>query len=220
MLLDEGMRIVESWDGGFDRRVVALHLLAQGYERFLKLTLALAQLRQSGQLPSAREAQRWGHGLLKLLDMTLDEFEKDPSFVNRAAVRDDIACLRFEGRARQQLGVLDEFASGGRYHSLDVMLDGHSQTESPVDQWSALETSLFREDKEWTRLMEEDFAGFGPRWYPHLAAVQTQHLQRTARTLARAWTLGPARDEGKRLTGVVRRSFSSPMRTSSPCPPR
>ena len=33
MLLDEGMRIVESWDGGFDRRVVALHLLAQGYER-------------------------------------------------------------------------------------------------------------------------------------------------------------------------------------------
>lgn len=220
MLLDEGIRIVESWDGGVDRRVVALHLLAQGYERFFKLTLALALLRQTGRLPSAREAQRWGHGLLRLLDMTLDEFDKDSGFVGRPAVREDIASLRRDGLARQQLGVLDEFATGGRYHNLDVMLDGHSRAEQPLDRWSALETELFRADDRWTRLMQDDPAGFGRRWYPHLADVQVHHLQRTARTLARAWTLGPASDEGRRLTGVVRRFLFLTDDALGRCPPR
>lgn len=220
MLLDEGIRIVESWDGGADRRVVALHLMAQGYERYFKLTLALALLRRTGRLPSAHEAQRWGHGLLKLLDMTLDEFHTVSSFVDRPAVREDIASLRQDGVARQQLGILDEFASGGRYHDLDVMLDGHSRAEHPVDRWSALETDLFQQDDRWIRLMQDDPAGFGRCWYPYLASAQVHHLQRTARTLARAWTLGPASDEGKRRTGIVRRFLFLTDDVLGNCPPR
>ena len=128
--------------------------------------------------------------------------------------------IAFIEEAETSIMLLDEFTTGGRYHNLDVMLDGHSRAEQPLDRWSALETELFRADDGWTRLMQDDPAGFGRRWYPHLAAVQVHHLQRTARTLARAWTLGSASDEGKRLTGVVRRFLFLTDDALRHCPPR
>ena len=220
MLLDEGIRIIESHDGGVDRRIVARHLAAQGFERFLKLTRALVHLRHDGRLPTAREAQRWGHHLLKLLDDTLNEFAKDMDFTARPAIRDDINFLRTDPLARKLLGMLDEFGTGGRYHNLDVMLDGHSSVDSPLDRWSASEMALFDADPKWNQLMQDDPAGFDRRWYPHLAATQTCALQRTARALARAWTLGPAQDEGKRLTGVVGRFLFLTDGALARCPPR
>lgn len=66
-LLDEGMRVIESWDGGVDRRIVGLHLMAQGFERLLKLTKALCQLQQDGKLPTSQEARQWSHRLVGLL---------------------------------------------------------------------------------------------------------------------------------------------------------
>ena len=205
LLLDEGMRIIQAHNGGFDRRIVALHLTAQGFERFLKLTRAQALLTRGGELPSARQARQWGHRLLPLLDATVDELERDQSFSTRPAVRADLDFLRSDTRFRDLFAVLDEFATGGRYHNLDVMLDGRSAARSPLDRWNDYEMDRLREDAQWIRLMTTDPAGFGDTWYPHLAAIQIRILQRSARALARAWTLGPAQDLGRRLTGVIGR---------------
>ena len=65
--------------------------------------------------------------------------------------------------------------------------------------------SLFRSDPHWLRLMNDDPVAFNDAWYPHLAAIQTQTLQRAVRGLTRAWTLGPAQDPGRRLTCVIGR---------------
>ena len=54
-LLGEGIGHIASWDGGDDRRLIALHLLAQGYERFLKVTHAVNQLSTEGALPTSRQ---------------------------------------------------------------------------------------------------------------------------------------------------------------------
>lgn len=205
LLLDEGLRIIETHDGGFDRRIVALHLTAQGFERFLKLTRAQVHLSRDGALPSTEEVKRWGHRLLVLLDATVDELEQDQSFAARPAVRADLDYLRCEARFRDLFAILDEFATGGRYHNLDVMLDGRSSSQSPLDRWNEYERGIFRDDPRWLDLMTTDVAGFNDSWYPHLAAIQTRTLQRVARALSRAWTLGSAQDPGRRLTGVIGR---------------
>ena len=220
LLLDEGLRIIEAHDGGFDRRIVALHLTAQGFERFLKLTRAQVHLSRDSALPSTEEVKRWGHRLLALLDATVDELEQDESFAVRPAVRADLDYLRGEARFRDLFAILDEFATGGRYHNLDVMLDGRSASRSPLDRWNEYEMGICREDPRRLHQMTTDPAGFGDAWYPHLAAIQIRTLQRAARALSRAWTLGPAQDLGRRLTGVIGRFLFRTDEQLDRCPSR
>lgn len=54
-LLDEAVERLAAWDGGEDRRFVAMQLLAQGFERFLKVTGI--QLNTEETLTAVRE--RW-----------------------------------------------------------------------------------------------------------------------------------------------------------------
>lgn len=235
-LLDEGIRIIEAWNAEGDRRVVGLHLMAQGYERLLKLTRALCELHQNGHLPTSRDARRWSHGLVGLLDGTIDHLETDLNSeaaaggdsarrswapareIRRAWRRQDIEFLRSDEHWRSLIQVLDEFASGGRYHNLDVMLDGRSVTGEPLDGWSACETALFRADSRWGKLMEADPVGFSKQWYPYLAGTQVGTLQRAARALTRAWTLGSASEPGKRLTGIIGRFLFLTEDNLSICP--
>ena len=220
MLLDEGIRIIETHDGGFDRRIVALHLIAQGFERFLKLTRAQIRLSRQGSLPSTQQVKRWGHRLLALLDATIDELEQDQSFSVRPAIRSDLDYLRSEARFRDLFAILDEFATGGRYHNLDVMLDGQSTTQSPLDRWNAYEMDIFGDEPRWLHLMTTDSAGFNDAWYPYLAGIQTRTLQQAARALTRAWTLGPAQDPGRQLTGVIGRFLFLTDDQLASCPNR
>ena len=119
-LLDEGIERLAAWDGGEDRRFVAMQLLAQGFERFLKVTKAVIQLNTEGALPTSKQFRtEYGHGLSKLMESNAVEFQR--------------------------------------------------------------------------------------KWYPALAAKQTETLQRAARAVARMWTLGPASENGRRLTGIIKR---------------
>lgn len=220
LLVDEGIRFIEAWEGGVDRRVVGLHLLAQGFERLLKLTRALGQLQLNGRLPTASESRKWGHRLVQLLDDTLEQFEADSDFAARSAIREDIRFLRTDRHLRGLFEVLEEFGNGGRYHDLDVMLDGQSSADSPIDGWAACEKALFDADPKWSRLVQQDPGRWGTAWYPHLAATQTRTLQRTARALARAWTLGPAKRIGKQLSGHLTRFLFLADDALGKCPPR
>ncbi len=220
MLLDEGIRIIEAHNGIRDRRIVGLLLTGQGFERFLKLTRAQIVLSRSGNFPSVATVKVWGHRLLDLLDATLDELANDDSFTARPAIRDDLKSLRKDTRFRALFTILDEFATGGRYHNLDVLLDGRSMAHHPIRRWDEYEMELFREDPIWIQRMKGDPAAFSDAWYPHLAAAQTRMLQRAARALARAWTLGPAQEPGKRLTGVIGRFLFLTDDRLSHCPER
>ncbi len=205
VLLDEGIRIIEAHNGVRDRRIVALLLTGQGFERFLKLTRAQIVLSRTGHFPSVGTVKDWGHRLLGLLDDTLAELATDDSFTARPAIRDDLNFLREDTRFRALFTILDEFATCGRYHNLDVLLDGQSKAQDPLRRWDEYTLELFREDPIWVQLMKGDPAAFSRAWHPYLAAEQTRMLQRAARALTRAWTLGPAQEPGKRLTGVISR---------------
>ena len=205
-LLDEGIARIAAWDGGDDRRIIALHLLAQGFERFLKVTHAVNQLSTEGALPTSRQIRmEFGHVLTKLVDEIVAACRNDSTFICRPAIQSDMDFLADEEHWREILDILSGLGSGGRYHDLDTMLDGHSAWESPLDRWKALEMAFCRADPKWQELMESDVGSFQRQWYPALSAKQTETLQRAARAIARMWTLGPAQPHAQRLTGVIGR---------------
>lgn len=205
-LLDEGIERIAAWDGGEDRRFVAMQLLAQGFERFLKVTKAVIQLNTQGTLPTSKQLKtEYGHGLSKLLDDILTACNEDSDFTDRPAIRDDLAFLATDSHWREMVDILSDFGSGGRYHDLNTMLDGPSGTLSPLERLEALEMDFCRADSAWLKLMESNGAAFIRDWYPALAAKQTETLQRAARAIARMWTLGPASENGSMLTGIIKR---------------
>lgn len=205
-LLDEGIGRIASWDGGEDRRIVALHLLAQGFERFLILTHALVQLSSEGAPPTRKQLEdEFRHDLARMLDETVEACRRDDTYIARPPIQNDIDFLTNDEHWREVLSVLSDLCSGGRYHDLDTMLDGQSAWQSPMDRWQSLEMAYCRTDPQWLELMESNAGKFQRQWYPALAAKQTETLQRAARGVARIWTLGPARAHGQQMSGVIGR---------------
>ena len=75
---------------GNDFLHLPLQLLAQGFERLLKLTYALAWMKQHGVLPEAQMFRRdFGHRVDQLTDELVKLVETQPEYVNRQAVQED-----------------------------------------------------------------------------------------------------------------------------------
>ena len=202
----EGIQSIAEWDATEDRRIVGLHLLAQGFERLLKVTKALIQLSEDGSLPSSRQLRtQYGHVLSGLLDDVLAACRRDETFTARPAIRCDIEFLASNELWRVMLDVLSELGSGGRYHDLDTMLDGNANSQRPLDLWEEIEMGICMDDPKWFPLMESDPASFSRQWYPALAAIQTETLQRAARAITRMWTLGPAQKNGRTMKATISR---------------
>ncbi len=205
-LVGEGIQSIAEWDGKEDRRVVGLHLLAQGFERLLKVTKALIQLGEEGALPSSRQLRTdYGHVLFDLLDDVLAACRRNETFTARPAIRCDIEFLASNDLWRAMLDALSELGSGGRYHDLDTMLDGSARSQRPLDLWETIEMDICKADPKWFALMESDPASFSRQWYPALSSIQTECLQRAARAITRMWTLGPAQENGRTMTGTISR---------------
>lgn len=219
-LLGEGIQSIAEWDGRDDRRVIGLHLLAQGFERLLKVTKALIQMGEKGTLPSSRQLKKdYGHVLSGLLDDVLAACRRDEDFMARPAIKYDIDFLASSNLWRAMLDVLSELGSGGRYHDLDTMLDGSAKSQRPLDLWETIEMDICSADPKWFALMKSDPASFSRQWYPALAAVQTECLQRAARAITRMWTLGPAQENGRTMTGTIDRYLfltDDQLKTPSP----
>ena len=207
-LVGAGIETIAKWDGAEDQRTIGLHLLAQGFERLLKVTLALIQLNEEGTFPSSKRLKQYGHVLSGLLDDILTACDRDRAFVDRPAIMHDVEFLASNDLWRAILDVLSELGSGGRYHDLDTILDGQAQSQRPLDLWEKIEMDLCKADPKWFALLNSDLAAFSRQWYPALAETQTEVLQRAARAIARMWTLGPAQKGGKAMTGVIGRYLS------------
>lgn len=205
-LVGEGIQTIAGWDATEDRRIVGLHLLAQGFERLLKVTKALIQLSEEGTLPSSRQLRTlYGHVLSGLLDDVLAACRRDETFTAGSDIRSDIEFLASNELWRAMLDVLSELGSGGRYHDLDTMLDGEARSQSPLELWEEIEMDICMADPKWFALMESDSAAFSRKWYPALAAIQTETLQRAARAITRMWILGPAQENGRTMQATISR---------------
>ena len=92
--------------------------------------------------PGGARRQRLGHRLLELLGATINEVEGEDRSIARPAIRDDLRFLRGDNWFTDLFAVLDAIDTGGRYHKLNLMVDGQSAAKHPVDRSDAYAMEL------------------------------------------------------------------------------
>jgi hypothetical protein len=128
-----------------------MQLLAQGLERFLKVTYALAYAGRSAALPGRDDMKlRYGHKLIRITDDLVELAEQSDAYAKRPAVQEDIEFIREDADLRQLLQILSEFGSESRYHRLDKFLDPDSvEEDEPAQKWAAFETAVALRHPDW-----------------------------------------------------------------------
>ena len=183
-----------------------LQLLAQGLERFLKVTYAMAARRETGKLPTPKEIRgRFGHDLIAITEGLLQSVEGSDEYIDRPAVRDDLEFIRADQDLRDLLVLLSEFGKHGRYQRLDAFLAPESVDDeaNPYRRWEELESKIARRHPGWSDKIGDVQ---GARELQRMAGDQMAYLvDRFARAIARMWTLGALPEDAGQYMGLVTR---------------
>ncbi len=202
-LIQEGLLALNLLSGANDFYHGPMQLLAQGFERLLKVVVCLEHLENYGKLPALKEISAYGHNLITLTDAVVDLAHRTGYSDSRPAAQMDTEFMANDKRARSLLSLLADFGAWGRYYSLDTFLDPSSSNpfrQDPVESFQAVENEILDLHPEWKTKVGQEFEGF----YAVLRAELTTTLQRFARALCRFFTLGPLGDRGQRLLGNVK----------------
>jgi hypothetical protein len=106
------------------------------------------------------------------------------------AGRADQQFLTADPLYRRQIAILTHFGKSGRYSNLDIITGQTEQGEDPISAWKRLEIEL---------LDHGEMASS----YPKVTARMVGSLERGFRALARWFTLGGGRLEGRQHSGLV-----------------
>jgi hypothetical protein len=174
-----------------------LQLLAQGLERFLKLTYVLAVLHDSGGLPSIREVKRYSHDLERLADKLVSRVAP------KHAVQVDIEFIRTDGDLRSLLRLLSDFGQESRYHHLDALLEPASvQVENdPARRWSEFEDAFISQRPDWIERMRT-YEG-QQEVFREAATAVAALVDQLSRAIARMWTQGALPEEAARCSAQL-----------------
>ena len=115
-LLDLGIGELHALGLASDFYDLPLQLLAQGLERFLKVTYAMAELGRAGTLPSPAQMKRYGHDLQSLTDDLVQIVSTSKACVRRPAVQEDMSFVRSSTELRAVLAHLGDFGKRNRYY--------------------------------------------------------------------------------------------------------
>lgn len=203
-LSQEGIEALRRLDGANDFYHLPMQLLAQGFERLLKLTLALAELQTTGGLPPSKRLRTdYGHDIVALTDAVLERVANQPAYVRRPAVQEDLHFIRHDAHLRRMLAVLSTFGKWSRYYRLEEFLDpdGVAPEDDPDRAWEAIETEILRRHPDWIQQLDPKAGG---RAFETIARDITTTLDRFARAITRMWTLGALHEEAKRHLGTIK----------------
>lgn len=203
VLSQRGIQELHSIDAANDFYHLPMQLLAQGFERLLKLTYALAKLKQEGQLPKSTDIRhKYGHNLSRLTDDLIALVEAEPDYIGRPAVKADIEFMRNDTDLRRILDLLSTFGAGSRYFRFDEFLDPASvnDDDDPDRAWEAMEGEIIRRDPAW---LEKVKTG-DRRAYREAAETIAGLLEQFGRAITRMWTLGAVHEEARAHLGVIK----------------
>lgn len=198
-----GLRELQGIDGANDFYHLPLLTLANGFERYMKVILCLHEVEQSGRFPSRSQLLegRKGHDLSHLLQRIVNECFS-PRYVERIPVgSEDVAYLRDNERLRKIVELLSRFGQAARYYHLDVILGEEPGTDSPEDEWSALEMEILETRPELIQALGEP--GTIDHVFEYLRRELTATLERFARALARLFTIGRLGELARQNMAIV-----------------
>jgi hypothetical protein len=185
-------------DGANAFRQLPMQLLSIGFERFFKTTIALAELEQSGALPS--DLKKHKHDLQALPPRLVAAVSRDTAYATEWA--SDLTFLERDPELDQILRALTIYGQQGRYYNLETILGTVQLPGDPEQAWSHIERACLNALPHWKAKLiapSDEFAGF----YIEMAERLTATVQRSARALSRMWVLGPLGQVGKQFSSVV-----------------
>ena len=196
--IQHGVIALTALDAGNDFRQLPMQLLSIGIERFLKTTIALAELEQSGLLP--RDLKKHKHDLESLPPRLIGSIGKDSAYATKWSA--DLSFLATDSELQRLLRALTVYGEQGRYFNLETILGSATPPKDPESVWCELEKVCLNAMPHWQAKLASptnEFEGF----YIDMATRLTATVQGCARALSRMWALGPLGQPGKQFTGVV-----------------
>lgn len=203
-LIHEGLLALNRLSGANDFYHGPLGLLAQGFERLMKVVICLDRLESQGTLPTLKEMRKYGHNLIALADAIVNLSEGTRYADSRPAARADIDFISSDEQLRELLAVLTDFGEWGRYYNLDTLLNRTAHVaarDDPAAAFQSIESRKLQHHPEWIPKMKgREFEDA----YSLVKGEVIATLQRFARALCRMFTLGPLGDRGRRLLGLIK----------------
>lgn len=200
----EGIEALRRLDGTDDFYHLPMQLLAQGFERLLKLTLALAELDTTGELPASKRLPTYyRHDIVALTDAVVGHVANQPAYARRPAAKEDLHFIRHDAHLRRMLAVLSTFGTWSRYYRLEEVLNpnGVDPKDDPDRAWESIETEILRRNPNRIQLLDSKARG---RRFETIALDITTTLDRFARAITRMWTLGGLHKEATRHLGAIK----------------
>lgn len=198
-LLKKGMGDLQKISFSNDFYHAPILLLSSGFERLIKCLLCLAFMDELGEFEKRPYKKSKGHEFDYLLGRLLSVCaEKNYSSA-------DIDFLKNDKDLIEIISCLSDFAQGGRYYNLDIVVEGESCHKDPDEAWEEIEKMVLklptREDTL-KKLNEDDLDDLGE--YKEINLRLIMILERFARALARLFALADFGDFTKQVSPLVR----------------
>lgn len=174
---------VRSLDDDYYR--LPLVLVAQGFERLMKLVLVTGDLKHRRSLPTRNQIKSYLHDLVRLTEKVIELAESTGYAATAANERTDLEMLGNDPAFRELLAIMTDLSEGARYSNLDTLLGRLPNTAiaDPIDRLRRLRRTLSDDKPElWGDLI------LGGKARPLLTFITREYtaiLQRAARALCR-----------------------------------
>lgn len=201
-LLKKGMGDLQRINGANNFYHAPILLLSSGYERLIKCLLCLALMdKNSGfKEPLFKTSGRKGHDLDYLLERLLSVCAKKNYSSKFPAAKADIDLLSKDKNLRKMISLLSNFALGGRYYNLDIVLKGTSTYKDPDKEWEKIEAIILQDRKDISKKLNDADLG---NVYKEINRELIITLEKFTRAIARLFTLADFGDFAKQASPLV-----------------
>jgi hypothetical protein len=201
-LLKKGMGDLQKISGANDFYHAPILLLSSGYERLIKCLLCLALMDDYWKFkePPYKTSKGKGHNLNYLLNRLLSVCAEKNYSSKFPAAKADIDLLSKDKNLRKIISLLSDFAQGGRYYNLDIVLKGTSTYKDPAKGWDKIETTILKTREDLLKKLND---GDLDDVYKEINRELIITLEKFARALARLFTLADFGDFAKKASLLV-----------------
>ncbi|HUT31805.1 MAG TPA: hypothetical protein VMX13_18600 [Sedimentisphaerales bacterium] len=206
-LIQEGLISLNRLSGANDFAHLPVLLLADGFERLLKMIWCLDYLHRQGKFPDHRAYNEHceHHKVAELLDQVTNIARQWDYSEQSEAARIDTEFLENDGDLRQIVELLEKYADGGRYYNINVIVGSRgSPDDDPICLFDWYCTDVLSRLPEWQDRTTRN--NLGQRTEQDTRYVNQQItvlLQRFARALCRMFTPGRLGQPAQQMTGII-----------------
>ena len=201
-LLKKGMGDLQDISGKNDFYHAPILMLSSGYERLIKCLLCLALMDDNMNFKEQpfETLERKGHNLDYLLDRLLSICEQKNYSSKFPAAKKDLDFLSKDEYLRKIISLLSNFAQGGRYYNLDMVLEGTSRYDDPIEGWNRIESTILKSRKDLSeKINNNDLDNI----FKEINRELIINLEKFARALTRLFTLADFGSFAKQVSPLV-----------------